>query len=36
MTGREPGKSAKLGFKTIHYNDAEQLRAELKNCGVEV
>jgi putative hydrolase of the HAD superfamily len=26
----------KLGFKTIHYNDAEQLRAELKNCGVEV
>ena len=26
----------KLGFKTIHYKDAEQLRAELKNCGVEV
>ena len=26
----------KLGFKTIHYQGAEQLRAELKNCGVEV
>jgi putative hydrolase of the HAD superfamily len=26
----------KLGFKTIHYQDAEQLRAELKTCGVEV
>ena len=26
----------KLGFKTIHYQSAEQLRAELKNCGVEV
>ena len=26
----------KLGFKTIHYQDAEQLRAELKSYGVEV
>ena len=26
----------KLGFKTIHYQGAEQLRAELTNCGVEV
>ena len=26
----------KLGFKTIHYQDAGQLRAELKNYGVEV
>jgi putative hydrolase of the HAD superfamily len=26
----------KLGIKTIHYLDPEQLRAELKNCGVEV
>jgi putative hydrolase of the HAD superfamily len=26
----------KLGFKTIHYQDAERLRAELKNYGVEV
>ena len=26
----------KLGFKTIHYKGAEHLRAELKNCGVEV
>ena len=26
----------KLGMKTIHYQNAEQLRAELKNCGVEV
>jgi putative hydrolase of the HAD superfamily len=26
----------KLGFKTIHYKDAEQLRVELTNCGVEV
>ena len=26
----------KLGMKTILYQDAEQLRAELKNCGVEV
>jgi putative hydrolase of the HAD superfamily len=26
----------KLGFKTIHYQSAEQLRAELTNCGVEV
>jgi putative hydrolase of the HAD superfamily len=26
----------KLGFKTIHYQDAEQLRTELKNYGVEV
>ena len=26
----------KLGFKTIHYKGAEQLRAELTNCGVEV
>jgi len=26
----------KLGIKTIHYQDPEQLRAELKNCGVEV
>jgi len=26
----------KLGFKTIHYQGAEQLRAELKNSGVEV
>ncbi len=26
----------KLGMKTIHYQNAEQLRAELKKCGVEV
>jgi putative hydrolase of the HAD superfamily len=26
----------KLGMQTILYKDAEQLRAELKNCGVEV
>jgi len=26
----------KLGFKTIHYQDAGQLRAELKSYGVEV
>ena len=26
----------KLGMKTIHYQNAEQLRVELKNCGVEV
>jgi putative hydrolase of the HAD superfamily len=26
----------KLGFKTIHYKDPEQLRVELKNYGVEV
>jgi putative hydrolase of the HAD superfamily len=26
----------KLGMKTIHCQNAEQLRAELKNCGVEV
>jgi putative hydrolase of the HAD superfamily len=26
----------KLGMKTIHYQNAEQLRAELKNYGVEV
>jgi hypothetical protein len=26
----------KLGFKTIHYQGAEQLRVELKNYGVEV
>jgi putative hydrolase of the HAD superfamily len=26
----------KLGMKTVHYQNAEQLRAELKNCGVEV
>ncbi|HLZ90707.1 MAG TPA: HAD-IA family hydrolase [Candidatus Acidoferrum sp.] len=26
----------KLGMKTIHYQDAEQLRTELKNCGVKV
>ena len=26
----------KLGFKTIHYQDPEQLRAELKTYGVEV
>jgi putative hydrolase of the HAD superfamily len=26
----------KLGMKAIHYQNAEQLRAELKNCGVEV
>jgi putative hydrolase of the HAD superfamily len=26
----------KLGFKTIHYEGSEQLRAELKNYGVEV
>jgi putative hydrolase of the HAD superfamily len=26
----------KLGMKTIHYQNAEQLCAELKNCGVEV
>ncbi len=26
----------KLGMKTIHYQNADQLRAELKNCGVEV
>ena len=26
----------KLGIKTIHYKNAEQLRAELKKCGVEV
>jgi putative hydrolase of the HAD superfamily len=26
----------KLGFKTIHYQGAERLQAELKNCGVEV
>jgi putative hydrolase of the HAD superfamily len=26
----------KLGIKTIHYQGPEQLRAELKNCGVEV
>jgi putative hydrolase of the HAD superfamily len=26
----------KLGFKTIHYRGAEQLRAELTNWGVEV
>jgi putative hydrolase of the HAD superfamily len=26
----------KLRMKTIHYQNAEQLRAELKNCGVEV
>jgi putative hydrolase of the HAD superfamily len=26
----------KLGFKTIHYKGAEQLRTELTNCGVEV
>jgi putative hydrolase of the HAD superfamily len=26
----------KLGFKTIHYQGAEQLRAELTNYGVEV
>jgi HAD superfamily hydrolase (TIGR01509 family) len=26
----------KLGMKTIHYQNAEQLRAELKQCGVEV
>jgi putative hydrolase of the HAD superfamily len=26
----------KLGFKTIHYQDPERLRAELKNYGVEV
>jgi putative hydrolase of the HAD superfamily len=26
----------KLGFKTIHYQGAEQLRAELTNWGVEV
>jgi putative hydrolase of the HAD superfamily len=26
----------KLGFKTIHYQGAEQLRAELKSYGVEV
>ena len=26
----------KLGIKTIHYQGAEQLREELKNCGVEV
>jgi putative hydrolase of the HAD superfamily len=26
----------KLGFKTIHYQGVEQLRAELKNNGVEV
>ncbi len=26
----------KLGMKTIHYQNAAQLRAELKNCGVEV
>jgi len=26
----------KLGIKTIHYEGPEQLRAELKNCGVEV
>lgn len=26
----------KLGIKTIHYEGAEQLRAELKSCGVEV
>jgi putative hydrolase of the HAD superfamily len=26
----------KLGMKTIHFQNAEQLRAELKNCGVEV
>ena len=28
-----PGK---LGMKTIHYQNAGQLRAELKKCGVEV
>jgi len=26
----------KLGIKTIHYQGAEQLRADLKKCGVEV
>jgi putative hydrolase of the HAD superfamily len=26
----------KLGMKAILYQNAEQLRAELKNCGVEV
>jgi putative hydrolase of the HAD superfamily len=26
----------KLGMMTIHYQNAEQLRAELKNCGVRV
>jgi putative hydrolase of the HAD superfamily len=26
----------KLGMKTIHYQSAEQLCVELKNCGVEV
>ena len=26
----------KLGITTIHYKNAEQLRAELKKCGVEV
>jgi putative hydrolase of the HAD superfamily len=26
----------KLGFKTIHYQSVEQLRAELTKCGVEV
>ena len=26
----------KLGIKTIHYESAEQLRVELKSCGVEV
>ena len=26
----------KLGMKTIHCQNAEQLRAELRNCGVEV
>jgi hypothetical protein len=26
----------RLGMNVIHYQNPEQLRSELKNCGVEV